>query len=397
MVDYAVASIKTGVEGAEAGVIVAPLSLMGRDTGSSTWTVTAATLKENKTRLSTAYAYEPTWTLLFLKDIGLKSCEFTDKVQDKLKQSLIEREPAFREVCEVLVAALEAPPPEEDDQRALGGWHTARKACGFESLGAKEQVPTLRVAVDNFRRQLARARNRFAATDMRRAEFERRATAVHDSLEVLNSFAMPFPDSCIKDKAIDAAVLRTAWERRRYRIGVALVYDTFPLQFGFNPSKAPGDEPLPKWEYSSAGVRADVEMHEQAFDCRLGLGVARERGALGDKIVTNLSGIFSASTLLMVVGGGSILQEDGTTAPYLTGGLRIAAKLAPSPPPTQAKLVSEAEAAVFFDFRVNESLTIRFDIPVKAKLVPDKPEDSRTGKRDLQGAIPLAITAALKL
>ncbi|WNG13257.1 hypothetical protein [Cystobacter fuscus] len=411
LVERAAAALNTSVEGAEAGIVVTPLSLFGVDTGPHVWTASVASLEGGRTRVTTGYVFQDSHRPGSYAALGFQfqGCDFDQKKQDKLKKELATYEGYFREVCEVLVPALPEPAA---STRGNISWHDARIACGHEAEpslppGQIAKVYTLAFSATSISKALEHGRESLPSGDAARTELERRASAVSGQLERLEKFSPPSADDCIEDESLKAAIIRYSQKHGTTKFGVQLQYEAFPMRFGFNPDLAEGEETpekeLPRGEWAKIGMRADYETRLCGFSVQAGVGAERGRKELADDILWSLTPTASVSRVLTVVGdkgvGGKslLVKNDGTLQPHLVGGLLLTSNIALQKAEGQVSPLNDFQATLYVDFRFTENLQARLGVPLKGENVEREATDAAPVKRDVQWSVPVFVTTVLKL
>lgn len=415
--DRASAAIKTSVEGAEAGISVAPLALLGYDEQPHQINLTLAALKDSKTRFGVAYGYEPLWTPLDTVDLGLDPCDFKD-VEPRFVETIDQRRTALARVCEQIVAPLVEPMTESETDRDKA---CAALACGMpvperaRALCGKDPSATLtlKVAIGTIGSLVAEETKRLAANERdkkpqaaaARFAFEERLLGVRDSQKLLDDFKEPKPEECHGEEEIARAIKRVAFTRQKHRFGAGGTVDLFPILLGFQPDP---EEQLARGELQRWQARVEYASLSDSFGVTLGMGAGQVRDALADPMFAFLSPSFS---LAAVVGSltteplrspqGQLRLTGGELPPRLSLGLDLSVDIALDRPESQVTALQRFNGTVFLDFLFTEKLAFRLGVPVAAEIQRRKADTAATPpvaeKRDLQWTFPVALTTILKM
>ncbi len=391
-IDLAKASVSGSVEGVEAGASITPFPLLGWDTGAHQAKVTLAALKDGVTRLALGYANQPVWMPGSYADIGLEPCPFDAKEEKKLRDQLEERRAAFRDVCEILVASIPAPPPTADVHDQVG-WQDARHACGLP--GPERPDDTLGNAAANFVQAVKSADQRLDPAA--RAALDARAEAVRPQLDLLRSFQLKHLWECRKDEIADAYA-RTDFHRSKLRWGIGGQLDLFPIVWGFNPDPT---VPLTHGEPKQWLARAELSYQRGPGQVVVALGTGESRASPSETFHLVLSPSLSFAWVLGAIGreplyqGGRVRVQDGAIVPHVNVGLLASVDWAPKPPSTQKSQCEAVNATAFLDFVFANDLAVRLGVPLTAKLVSTK-EGVVPKTTDLQWSLPAYVAMILK-
>lgn len=402
-VERASAALKTSVDGAEAGISVAPLALLGLSDQPHQINVTLAALKEDKTRLGLAYSVEAPWSPESFDDLGLEACKFDE---DKAAQKIDELRVAYVQVCEGLVGPLLAAHPKltsatfAEEACALSGAKYAPLADALRAIARIVKEGSTRLAEAEKTEGVKAASARFA--------FEEKVLALKPALTTLDTYRPQKPDECHDADAIRDAARRVAATRRRHRFGVGGTVDLFPMVFGFQPGE---DEDLPRGDLSRMQARIEYQtLSAASSDLTLGVGLARSRDALADPLESYFTPSISFGVVLGSLTGAPLRQPqgelfliDGNLPPRLSAGVELTADISLDRPDTQPTTLHAFKSTFFLDFRFNKDLAFRLGVPVTATTVKRKAADATDtepaveAKRDLQWSVPIALTTVLKL
>lgn len=390
-IDLAKASVAASVDGAEAGVSLAPFPLLGWDTGPHQAKVALAALQDGVTRFGLGYAHERPWAPSGYADLGLDACPFDAAAEEELRRALAERRAAFRDACEILVAAIPAPPAGAD-ARDRAGFEAAQGACGFGPAGAA--ADTLGNAVAGFDRALQRAGGRLDPGA--RASLDARAELLRPQLEHLRAFQLPSLQACHADEIADAYA-RTDFSRARFRWGVGGQLDLFPIAWGFDP--APSSR-LAHGEPARWLARAEVSYRRGRGELVAGLGAGGSRAAPRDALHAVLSPSLAAAWAVGAIGrdrlyqDGQVRVQDGAVVPRVNVGLIATADVAPRPPTGQHTHVEAVSLTGYADFVLRPDVTVRLGVPLTGKLV-STPAGVTPRRADLQWSVPGYVAMVL--
>lgn len=390
-IDLARAAVSAGVEGAEAGVSVAPFPLLGWDTGPHQAKVTLAALQGGITSLGLGYAHERPWSPSSYADLGLDACPVGPEEERSLRDDLEERRAAFRDVCEILVAAIPAPGAGAD-AHDRAGWQAAQRACGFGAEGAGDD--TLGNAAASFDQARRSAGRRLEAAP--RAALEARAELLRPQLEHLRAFQLPALQACHEGELTDAFA-RADFARTRFRWGLGGQVDLFPIAWGFEPDRS---SRLAHGEPARWLGRAEVSWRRARAEVVAGLGAGGSRAAPRDRFHAVVSPTLSLAWVLGAIGrdplirDGKVRVQDGAVVPHVSLGLLASADYAPRPPAAQRTRFEAVSLTGYADFVLRSDLTVRIGVPLTGKLVSTE-EGVAPRKADLQWSVPGYVALVL--
>lgn len=386
--ERAAAVVSTSVDGAEAGVIVAPLAFARRDALRGV-TVTVAAFDGGVTRLGAGYVYELRGTPRF-EDLKLR-CPLDEGA---VKRSLAATREAFVRTCSAVVAKIEAPALRCDagsdagDKAACKVVADAGKAaCGFDQPFASRLDPptTVTAAKGSIQALLDRAQ---------------RATFVvpldeRNAVRVLGEFQPPRPLDCATSNRFDAAVTRWVWKQPTHKFSVAGFVDLFPLTLGHNPDM------LADVENKQREVRFDWVRAKRGLEIGAGIAWSTEREGRGTALVGSVRPSFR---IAMVAGtlDGKPLEEggelrttgDGALPPIVIVGVKGELGLATDPPDSDDTTLRDLKLTVHVDFRYTENLAFRIGVPIAMKRVAGMTDPTNIGN---QWTLPVFVATVLKL
>jgi hypothetical protein len=386
------ASVSGSVDGTEAGVSVSPFPLLGWDTGPHQARITLAALRDGVTRLALGYAHQPVWEPANYDDLGLSPCPFDAKAEKALGDKLEANRAAFRRVCEVLVAAIPAPPSTADPHDVVG-YQDSRHACGLPGEGRPDL--TLGNAVANFVQAVKRAALRLDPPA--RDALDARADAVKPQLDQLRVFDLPLAAECHKDEIADSYA-RMDFERAQLRWGLGAQVDLFPITWGYNPDPF---TPLTHGEPSTWLVRAELSWQTGRGQFVADLGSGESRTTPRETLHLVLSPALSFAWIVGAIGrdplykDGVVRVQDGAVVSHVSAGLIASVSYAPNPPSTQKSKCEAVNMTAFLDFVFTADLSVRLGVPVTAKLVGTK-EGIVPKTSDLQWSVPAYVAMILK-
>lgn len=391
-IELAKASVSGSVEGTEAGASVSPFPLLGWDTGPHQAKIALAALTNGVTRFALGYAHQPIWQPATYADLGLGPCPFDAKVEKTLREKLETNRAAFRRVCEVLVAAIPAPPPTADPHD-LAGHRDSRDACGLP--GEDRPDLTLGNAAANFVQAVKSADQRLDRTS--RDALDARADAVKPQLDQLRAFDLPLAVACHKDDIADAYA-RQDFAHRQLRWGIAGQLDLFSITWGYNPDPS---TPLTKGEISAWLVRAELSWQQSRAQVVANLGGGQSRTTPHETLHLVASPSLSFAWILGAIGREPLVKDgvarvqDGAVVPHANVGFIGSIDYAPKTPSTQKPNVEAVNLTAFLDFIFTTDLSVRLGVPVTAKLVSTK-EGVVPKTTDLQWSVPTYVAIVLK-
>ncbi|APR86680.1 hypothetical protein A7982_12029 [Minicystis rosea] len=412
-IDRASAALKTSVQGAEAGVSIAPFALMGRDDSPHQINITLAALKDTRTRFGIAYSYELPWNPLHLEDLGLDPCTL-DKARKDLSNRLGEARSALFRVCDELISyqleALSETPWDEDTL------HAAR-ACaiplpeGVSRVSENDEMPleqgvrAILSLVDKEKKRLEAAeQSGRPGAAAARFNLEQRTFRARDSLAVLADVESESAYPCYGPKAIDIAVKTASWTHLRHRIGIGMTADLFPIILGFQPEgKDVSRGELQRWQ-----AKLEYAMVSESAGLTIGAGIGHWRDTFKDPFHVLVSPSASAIAVIGSLTREPLFTPDGRLnlmndrlPPRLAVGADLTVDIALVRPPTQVTALHKLTGTLFLDFLFTDKLAFRVGVTVSAdtQVRAAKPDADPpvTERRDLQWTFPIGLITVLKM
>jgi hypothetical protein len=390
-VDIASAAIETTVQGADAGVTIAPLLLAGIASPGQV-KLAVASLKEGKTRLGFAFSYEQSRDLETYADLGLEPCP---RRPAEFEKALAERQCAFERVCASVIARLPAP---SNAQSGLAG---ARALCGL----GPDSAPAVRVDVAGA--ELVKAkddlRDFYRSREPAKADLiDALAAREKDDLAAVSAFLPDDLDACHLPTLGDVYLARV-WEEAKTSVGIQYAVDAFALTFGSSDPAATRGQP------SRHDLRAEVDYSKGPLSFTVGLGYGSERTSVGRPFRLLLRPSAEVSLVVGAIGGetlrargGHVNVVDGSIVPHFTVGLSITEE-------NKGDFSETTSASItpYLAFTFSEKIVVRAGIPVtatracrKAALDLDPscdPLQAPAGATELQWTVPASIVTILKL
>lgn len=394
-IELATAALRTSIDGAEAGLSVAPLALAGLDQSPSQINLTLAALEDSKTEIGVGYVYQEGWNPLTPMDIGLPACEFDAK-----------REKALREAIEALRFSLEDACQAMNEIDAIPNIGTS--AARSEALGVCRGTDNSAMEMGHLMALIQKS-----VTDARasaaRIEAGRRLHRVESSFLALDKFLeakLPAPD-CYTDKQFDEAAVRAGYEARRLRAGVGGHVDLFPWTFGYNPDP---NKKLSAGEVSRWVLNIEGAWVTGVFEARLGFGFGRSRADLEESLRSFIAPSVSLASTVASLSGEPLYKKDedgerklnvvnGALPPRLVIGLDGQMEYALQRADTQRTSIQKVVVTAFADFRISDKLGFRLGAPLTGELVTREASTDPpvTEETDIQWSIPVSVTTILKL
>lgn len=412
-VELATAALKTSIEGAEAGVSVAPLALAGLDKSPVQVNATFAALKELKTEFGVAAFFQSVWDPAELKDVHLAPCKFDDDAKKALIEALNNVSPALEESCRLMAAldkidGIPHSPAREEATRICEapvkceGTSTGNANCD----GVNGLIGAIKVAV----RQVEGGKKKAPLPDWARTgaqAVDKAATA----LAKLDVFRKNYPrPNCFDADKLSDAMIRSKWQEPQYRAGVGVTFDLFPLMWGFNPDTT---KKLAAGELSKLVIRAELARVTGPFELHLGFGVGRSRTEVDKSLYSYLTPSLSISGTVCGLSKGGLYEDakpgeerqlrvvKGALPPRLALGLDAQLEYSITRPDTQVTALQALTVTAYADFRFTDTLGIRIGVPLAGKLVTREKDDKKTPvvteKTDLQWSLPVFATTVIKL
>jgi hypothetical protein len=228
--ERAAAVVSTSIEGAKAGVNIAPFALARPDLlrGLS---FTVAAFDDGVTRFGAGYLYEYRPTPSFL-DLGI-ACKIDDEATKLL---LADTREGYVTTCTQIVPAItpamvkcDSEEKPEEVTKCQIRVNTGMAACGLPAVfpGAKGGPPlTVTAAKASLVGLVERARTKgtFAIPIPLRGAYD-----------VLKAYRLPRPLDCVTSKKIDIAVMQWAWAHPTHKVSGGGFVDMFSLTLGHNP------------------------------------------------------------------------------------------------------------------------------------------------------------------
>lgn len=400
--ELAQAAISTSVNGAEAGISVSPLALMGYPDSKVQVPLTLAALKDGITRLQVGLTVQ-------LNDdpvVVVKGCPVDENA---LRVSIEHERASYAQACQG-VAALQPTAPLGTEQAAGERAILAqmRRACGLDLGPADTGAPPKKVStgadwitdgVKNLRKiysGLSRS-DRTMPASLRVLE-----RLFPHGVDELSAYKEILPDECDNQssQAISDAAVRAVWNTPRVRLGFSARSDRFQHQRGFNPDHS---TPLEDGRRKDGELRIEASYTRRRFELVAGVGAGRSRLAFADARVGYFSPSLSIACTVASLShdhlykDGELQLVDGALPPRLVLGIETQLQYAPSPPAIQVVKIQRVGVTAFADFRFTEKLAVRIGIPLAADLLARKNKDGMEVKLDRQWSFPAFVATVLKL
>ena len=407
-------AIRTDVDGAEAGIAVAPLVLAGLDSRAArAWNVTAASLAESKFRVATSYRFELGGLGLGPEALGYQGCVF--QAAD-YREQLVEAATHYGELCAVLWSGSDPGPAggSADDQ---ADWANRAGLCGVQLPAGVSDAQRARVEhvragtllskIAGLQSVVKRVQN--TPHDQRSAALKRLAEP-GDAIDVLAKLLdVPSITSCVDDAALPGNVRRARWRLHDLAIGVSTHADFFPRQFGFNPDTSVPQKTLPSGELAETELRGELQYTHARWTVTGGLGGKLARDTFEDPLGKSVRASAGIAALALRLDGKPVEDEDGNViltkddklSPVMSIGLDAAIGFAIDRPVSQHSVIDDVSVSLFVDFKVSDTLAFRLGIPLQATTVTREADDSAipkvTERRALQWTVPVFVTTVLKM
>lgn len=409
-------AIKTNPEGTEAGLVVAPFALAGSDTLPGL-EVTFAALKDDLTRAGVSYTFDGTPRLEDVWTVP-PACSVEPRIE-KLDEPKDFYFSACTSVVAALPAALEASSGLSSEYLARynNRVRQARLACGFpdpdrSSSGTPPAVSSLAEAVALVRRvvetanEVAARTSNVIARDVAVFALALAPTAPNEG------WGPAVATSCYTDEFVRGYFKQLYWINRTWKFAGSMSFDFFPRQFGFSPD----DSELPEGEVKAGEARIDFSTARAGTEFSAGIGFGRSRQALDDQLrgfVGPSAAIARAFSLLpgspLTNAKGELNVTNGELPPRLVVGLSTAIEVAVNRRESQETRFNSVKIQPHVDFLINDTLSFRLGIPVRAEIAVRKKVDAQAEtpttpakpevpeKRALQWTVPVAFVAVIKL
>jgi hypothetical protein len=422
-IDLAQAAINTSVDGADAGVTVNPLGLVGHQDDPFRLPITIAALKDGVTRLAIGANLQTTAEPV----LELDSCMPTDWTD--VKSRIEQTRPAYAATCRA-VAAFPAPGSKNfpapnkgsaDFNKACELVTEMRLNCGLavdtsECGAGLVPADTLSTAIEQLTGEtrnlqkiyypLAEAESKSAAGSVD-AKFVAARNAIAEishtiTADHLSDYSEQLPE-CHDSDDIGAAAMRASWNMTRWRFGASIRADLFQRLFGFNPDPS---TPLEDGRLKEGEGRAELSYARRGVELVVGVGYGMSRPELTTDLTGYVSPAVSIAWTAASLSGTPLYDKncdvnlvDGALPPRLVLGIDAQFQYAPSPPAEQVVNLQKVAVTGFADFRFTEKLTVRIGIPVNAELVSRKADASKgvAAKTDRQWSVPVFAATVIKL
>lgn len=401
-------AFRTDVKDANAGVVVAPLVLLGNGSEfARSFGMTVAAVEEDRFRAGISMAIPLRDSTLELEDLGLEVCKF-DETDSRKK--LAERKVDYVAVCGAIPAI---PYPNSSKDMNLN-WLRGVIACGG-SIPADVAATWDPLKLDDLVKA-NRDANLISHVD---AVVVLANTASSQPPEIANRFsALEFPlkrladmrqemtqTSCLKEDQITKAAVQAKWTMPTLTLGFSARADFYPLKFGFDPKDEFGPNRLAEHE-----ERVELRYSAGRLSLSGGVGVKGRRDDNPDPVVTSLR---PAIGVQWVVGrlDGKVLYDDkgriavresGALPPLFVLGLdAVFGFTVRNRPESQEGGIDELGITLYADFRVNEDVAFRLGVPLKAEIATREADMMMlppvTEKKALQVTLPVFLGTVLEL
>lgn len=451
-VDRAAGAIDTGLEGVAAGLTVAPIALFEYGDHVSRarrffdgWTLTAASLRDHRTRFGTGLSYNWAWAPTrddYLGEVRDQICEdpssttATDRrVKEEkltaLREAMVVTRRNYIAVCRTWYSDFEARATNACDtdfgDLTCQRLQSAMQACSDEQivdpkLGGEPDEQRLAIAMSAFEFGIAAVEP--DSGDPGRDAYLEKLSETAEDIEALKIAG----DALIITKLGDDAAgwyTSTAWHKNAWTLAVDGSIDLAPIRWGFSPLVAAGiGEPpvgseLDQGELKDWRVKLSTKYKRGRFSITPGLG-------LGQVYTPGLDPdeddplVYVAPTLTASVVGGALdgrklidpetgrvrvdHDNDNTLVPHVTLGVEVELEVGVSEakrPEFQTTRLHRAAFTFFGDFQINKNLAVRVGVPVSSELVLQK-EDTDADpdipkKSGLQWTVPVFVGTVLSI
>lgn len=380
-VDRLAAAISVDLKGVQAGVQLTPWNGVG---------VQLASLEGGAARVGLTWAHE--WkteprTYGDLTDEGGKSLAATLD-RDAIIERIALLAPQLRRLCAALPAwpKLAGELPDAGVAELARDWCDAPDAAATFTDAKKAFIVTVRRYEDALKNATGRERD-LARIALAASREDRAALEVkHDDFYTLAS-----------DDAVDAALQRW-WARHPIiTFGASFTADWFPLVWGFEPDCI-GEESTAACNRSAGALLTPMRLEPTAA---FSLTYGRLKASLGGGVPFSRddrgAGFRGAPAVKLAV---DVVAYDGDlkSEPRIVLGLESQVVLAIDRPKSQEKVVDRFLFAPHVDILINDSLSFRLAVPLRAEHAElDADGDGTADRRDLQWSVPLTIATVLRL
>lgn len=396
--EVAQAAISTAVAGADAGVSVSPLGLVGHADAAVQPTITVAALKDSITRFQLGASWQSAPVALG----SLPSCKPDTAQEKELRNQMEHVRAVYSRACAAVSNIVLIAKPAGRDEDVNGYLETMQAACG----GGPLEPP---LTVGTGRTWLTYSFSKLQTMYVQAAAAEASLVGPRDLLnglepvfadDVLNAYTPPAPDDCHDADALSEAVTRAVWNASRLRIGVSIRADLYPRLFGFKP-----EEPIYDGRLKESEVRADVSFSRRGFEVTAGIGYGTSRMEFAEERIEYLSPALSIAGTVARLSGTRLYDSnnrlnlvDGAPPPRLVLGIDVQLQYALSQPAYQVAKIQKASITGYADVRFTDKVTVRLGLPVSAALATRKSKDAMPVilKRDRQWTIPVFVATVIK-
>lgn len=392
--ERAAAMVSTSVEGAQAGVVLAPFALAGpRDLRGIN--VTIAALDDGVTRVGTGYVYQSR-SAPSLEDLEL-TCKRDDAKAANVLKSV---RPLFVKVCREVVNHIDPADLKCDALKTADEQQACRievnggmAACGY-APPFKPPLAPLKAPPQTVTAAIASIE---ALTGYARAQNLPLVIANDAILTALTGFHLERPLDCLSADTIEDAVAKWAWTEPTYKISIAGFLDMFPLTLGHNP------EMLKRFEAKSRELRLDFAFTKGGWEVGAGLGLASSREERGGALTSMVRPSFRISWAVGALDGERLRPRGdpsvrtngkGKLPPMVILGVRGDLGVAPSPPDTDDAKLRDLTLTLHADFRYSADLAFRIGVPLQMKRVAAKADPTDIGA---QWTLPVFVATVLSL
>jgi hypothetical protein len=404
-------AIKTTPNGTEAGLVIAPFALAGSKCLPGL-EATFGALKDDFTRAGVSYTkdaspkLEDVWKTPAACPIGPR----IKKLERPRDFYLTACASVVAEVPETLSETSGLP----DAERTAYANRVAqaRIACGFAGTNVSSTVSTLPEAIALVRRAVEIINTVGARTDrLIPGPVVAIALALAPEATALANWTLASATSCYDAEDIQGYFRQLYWRVRTWKVAGSVSFDLFPRKYGFSPD----DSELPDGDVKSREARLDFSTTRAGTEFSAGAGFGWSREKLADELrryVGPSASIARAYSLLKkspLTTNGELNVKDGEMPPRLVVGLSTAVQMAVNKRESQETRFNSVKIQPHLDFLINETLSFRLGVPIKAEIVVRAKKDAQAEtpttparpavaeKRALQWTVPVAIVAVLKL
>jgi hypothetical protein len=403
-------AIKTNPEGTEAGIVIAPFALAGSEVLPGL-EVTFAALEGDFTRSGISYTKDASPKLADVWKTPA-ACPIGPRIK-----KLDRPRDFYFTACTGVVARIPATLTESsglsDAERTAYATRVSQAsvACGFTSSGSTAGG-TLPEAIALVRRAVEVTNTVAARTTEIPAPEATLALALRPEATALTDWSLASATSCYAPEDIRGYFSQLYWRVRTWKLAGSVSFDLFPRKYGFSPD----DSELPNGDVKSGEARVDFSTARAGTEVSAGVGFGRSRDELGDELRGYIGpsvSIAHAFSLLPkkspLTTNGELNVVDGEMPPRLVLGISAAIEVALKKRDSQETRFNSVKVQPHLDFLINDTLSFRLGIPVKAETVVREQKEAQAetattpavpavaGKRALQWTVPVAIVAVLKL